>query len=430
MATWRIPGMVVGVYRNGEPEHVAAYGYADLEHGVPMKRESVCEICSITKQFTAACLLLLQEDGKLSISDQVAKYVPQMPAPWQGVTLSELLHHTSGINDDKFDLTEQALTAEVLANAATTIARARGEAWEYSNLGYRLLGDVVANASNQPFFEFLRARILEPLGLKNTQPNSNAIIPNRVHGYGLEGETLLNAPMLTDRVGGGAGGLASTVDDLNRWSTALMNGEVLSSESRSAMLKPGRLTSGDVARPPYSAGGYGLGVNVNRIEGHRVEKHAGGWDDASAQLTRLLDGRVTVAILTNFGGWMLRPWVGEIVGSMFVSDFRLPKLEPQPDPNPARLTTIGAFLDELATGELSLANVSAKLQAQLTPHLAFWQGALKSIDPAKAQFAQSVPQGARELITYRHEGVIPEMVVAGFTSDGKLDSIVAGPLPE
>ena len=430
MAAWRIPGMVVGVYRNGEPEHVAAYGYADIEHCVPMKRESVCEICSITKQFTATAVLLLKEDGKLSLCDAVGCHVPQMPATWRDMTLSELLHHTSGINDDNYDLGSGALTEEVLAKAATSVTRPRGTAWEYSNLAYRLLGEVVANVSEQPFFEFLHKRVLGPAGLQNTQPNSSAIIPNRVHGYVLVAETLFNAPMLTDLAGGGAGGLVSTVDDLNRWSTALMNGELLSPESRSAMLEPGLLTSGDVARPPYSAGGYGLGVNVNSVGGHRIEKHAGGWDDASAQLTRLLDDNVTVAILTNFGGWLLRPWAGEIVASMFVPVFRLPKLEPMPDPNPTRLITLGAVFEELAAGELSSAHVSARLHALLSSDFAGWRDATKANDLAQTYFAERVPQGARELMIYRHEGEQPGIVVAGFESDGKLDSIAIAPLPE
>ncbi|MHB8637743.1 MAG: serine hydrolase domain-containing protein [Fimbriimonadaceae bacterium] len=430
MATWRIPGLVVGVYRNGEPEHVAAYGLADLEHGVPMKRESLLEICSITKQFTAACLLLLQEDGKLRLSDGIGRYVSHMPAVWRDATLMELLNHTSGISDDKFDFGEPVLTEELLARFATAAFRRRGEAWEYSNLAYRLLGDVVANVSDQPFFDFLFTRILAPCGLEHTRPNSSEVIPNRVHGYGLSGEALVNAPMLTDKAGAAAGGLISTVDDLNRWSSALMNGEILSPDSRVAMLKPGALASGDVARPPWCPGGYGLGVNVYSIGGHRVEKHAGGWDDASAQLTRLPDGGLTVAILTNFGGWGLRAWAGEMVASMFVPEFRVPEFRPQADPKPARLATLAAALKEVLTNALTNAHVSPRLHAHLNLDLKAWREELTGIVGTAVLFVQRVPQGARDVMIYRHEGDKPRLVVAGFAVDGKMDSLAVGPIPE
>ena len=430
IAKWRIPGMVCGVYRNGEPEYVAAYGYADLEHGVPMKRESVCEICSITKQFTAACVLLLQEEGELSLSDAAAKHLPNMPRVWHSITLDELLHHTSGINDDRFNLYDTALTPEVLAAAATAISRGPGEAWEYSNLGYRMLGDVVANVSGQPYFDFLHARILEPLGLNDTQPNSERAIPNRVRGYGFVGDNLVNAPTLSDQVGGATGGLVSTVADLNRWSSALMGGELLRPESRAAMLTPGLLSSGDIARPPFSPGGYGLGVNLSELAGRRLEKHAGGWDDASAQLTRVLDDRLTVAVLTNFGGWQLRPWVGEIVASMFLPGWSLPRLEPRPDPNPAPLATLAKALEELRSGTLSTRYVSARWQAHWTLNVAYWSKELETVKVKQAQFVEHVTQGVRELMIYRQGGDSPLLVVAGFAPDGKLDSLATSPLPE
>ncbi len=431
MATWRIPGMVIGVYRGGKAEHVAAYGYADLEHDVPMKRESVCEICSISKQFTAACVLLLQEEGKLGLNDPAAKRLPHMPPKWSEVTIAELLHHTSGINDDRFDLHEPELTEEVLTKAATTGSRARGEAWEILEPWPTECSGMWSptSAANRSSISYKRAS-WNPLGLTNTHPNSNRIIPNRVHGYGLDGDVLINAPTLSDKTGGGAGGLASTIDDLNRWSIAVTQGEVLSPESRAAMLTPGLLTSGDIARPPWSPGGYGLGVNVYSANGRRVEKHAGGWDDASAQLTRLLDDDLTVAILTNFGGWLLRPWVGEIVASMFVPDFQLPKHSAQPDPNPARLAIFKAAFQELASGALSLTHVSPRLHAQWSIDLKGWWNDLKSLDLESLEFAERIAQGARELIIYRQEAPMPTAVVAGFSAEGRLDSLTVGPIPQ
>ncbi len=428
MAEYRLPGLVLGVYRDGEPEFVQAYGASDLEQNVPMRRESVFEICSITKQFTAAALLLLQEHRKLCLDDPVSKHLPHVPANWSAVTLRELLHHTSGINDDKVDLAAPEWNAEVLGRAASGVFRGRGEAWEYSNLAYCLLGEVVAAVSGRPFFDFLRERIFEPLGMKHTQANHGGIVPNRVRGYRLVGDAVENGPKLPVEAGG-AGALISTVDDLNRWSTALFNGDVLSPESREAMLTPGRLASGDLARPPWNAGGYGLGVNVGALHGHRMEKHAGGWDDASAQLTRFIDLRMTIVVLTNFGGWLMRPWGGEMVASLLIPGFSAPAFDPVPDPKPSRLQALTRLVSELKAGSISADTVGERLHAALSNEAAWWANELIWVDAGTAQFVEAVKQGSRELVFYRQPSPGAHLIAVGFDSHGNPDSLACGICP-
>lgn len=429
MSAKHIPGMVVGVYRHGKPNKVAAYGFADLENNVKVRKDSIFEICSITKQFTAAAILLLAEDGKLKLDDPVSRYIAEWPKSWASVTLRQLLNHTSGLNDDRYDFAAPTIKDSVKAMESNLIVPP-GQVWEYCNFGYMAAGRVIENASGKPYYTFLQERIFGPLGMADTHPNDTvAVTPRRVRGYGWEGKGYVNRPWLTAEQGLGDGGLISTVDDLNKWSEALKHGRILKPGSRAEMLEPGKLVSGDVAWPEGMGYGYGLGVFLAGTPDHRVEKHSGGWADASAQLTRYLDDDLTVIVLTNYGGWAERPWVGQSIARLVNPKLALPSYEAKADPDPAKVEVLRKFIVELGARRIPKDLVSERFAWQLSQNIDGAASSLKELDPSGLRFVEKIPQAAGAIYLYRLEKPEPTLFYLRFDGSGKLAAMDSFPVP-
>lgn len=274
-----------------------AYGWADVEWQVPNTTEGRFRVGSITKQFTAAAILRLQEQGRLRLDDSLAKYVPDAPESWRPITLRLLLHHTSGIASFK-SLPDYAELQRAPLDLARGIERLKelpseappGENYHYSNTGYLMLGYVIEQVSGQSYATFLREQFLQPLGLHDTDCDANlTILPKRVNGYTFIGGQLRNAPYIDMSVPQAAGALHSTTHDLWRWTRALFGGRVLSAESLAEMTTPGR-------------GDYGLGVVVRTVEGRKVVEHAGNIHGFNAHLAYYPESRVTVIVLGNVNG--------------------------------------------------------------------------------------------------------------------------------
>jgi len=353
MASRHIPGMAVGVFRSGKPVEIVTAGYADLENKVKVRRQTQFEICSITKQFTAAAVLLLVQDGKMRLDDPVSRYIEGVPADWSGVTIRRLLDHTSGVPDKIFSdhLTSLPQHEAIAKLVSHPLEFQPGERWSYNNTGYWLAGLAIEKASGKPFFDFLNERIFKPLRMKHTFPNrSTLLVPWRARGYDFKNGAFHNAQPLTDVVGNAAGGLISTIDDLNIWSQALVKGKLLSAASRREMLTPALLNDGETAWN-FAGGGYGLGVFVRRENAKTIEKHSGGWDDASCQLTRFLDDELTVVVLTNVGHYDARSFVGEVIGRLFDPSIFLPRWKSSGEKDPPCTAAVKQIVSHVAAGE-------------------------------------------------------------------------------
>ena len=425
MAAKHIPGMVIGVYRHGKPVKTGAYGFADLENSVPVKRNSIFEICSITKQFTAAAVLLLAEDGKLTLDDPVSKHITDWPKPWQSVTIRQLLNHTSGINDDLYGDWEKPLP-EVLKLMMPTTTVPADQVWEYSNFCYMIAGQIVGKVSGKGYYEFLQQRIFDRLGMKDTHPNNtHSVVPHRVRGYSWTGKSHENQPWLSQELGLGDGGLLSTMDDLNIWSEALKHDRLLKPASRAIMLTPGKV-GGDSAWPEGMGNGYGLGVILAGTPQCRIEKHSGGWADASAQLTRLLEDDTTVVVLTNFGGWGERMYIGEAIAELISPNKYLPRWDVQPNPEPARLkaieTIFASVVRKLDLKDLVTERMAKGLTSDGTTE------AFKKLDVRKFQFVKRVPQGSSNIYVYRNPGETDEIQWFLFDATGKLANLGSFPI--
>ena len=297
------PGAAVLVSKDGKTLFEKAYGYASLEHHVPVTPQTKFRIGSITKQFTAAAILRLQEQGKLSVDDPLSKFVADYPRGSE-VRLRHLLTHTSGIHNytEKPDFLEtvrvpvKSVEDHIGSFRNDPFDFSPGERWSYSNSGYFLLGHIVEKVSGESYADFLRKQFFEPLGMKDTGVYRNGmILAHDATGYAQNGTTLEKAADWEMSRAGGAGALYSTVEDLARWNDALFAGRVLTKASTDAAWTA--VTT--VAAPQATDDGYGFGWGVGRFRGLREIQHGGGLQGFLSQLSRFPDRNLTVVVLAN-----------------------------------------------------------------------------------------------------------------------------------
>ena len=295
----KIPGLALAVIRDGNVT-AKGYGLANVELNVPVSPQTIFQSGSLGKQFTATAVMMLVEEGKLSLDDKIVKYFPDAPSSWKDITVRNLLSHTSGIQNYtteamnyRRDYTEDDLLK--LAES-TPLDFAPGTSWRYSNTGYVLLGILVHKITGEFYGDFLHQRIFAPLGMTTTRILSEAdIIPNRAAGYRLVNGELKNqewvAPLLNTTADGS---LYFTVLDLAKWDAALYTEELLKRASLDQMWTVAKLNDG---KP--NAGNYGFGWFVHQANGKRLLEHGGAWQGFTTQICRYVDERLTVVVLTN-----------------------------------------------------------------------------------------------------------------------------------
>jgi CubicO group peptidase (beta-lactamase class C family) len=297
METHRVPGVALMVIQDGKASKTAAYGLANLELSVPVKPETVFEIGSITKQFTAAGILLLAQDGKLSVNDKISAHLANIPSAWTNITIRHLLTHTSGIKNytglDGFELRQHLTQAQFIsAMGREPMEFAPGDAWKYCNTGFSLLGYIIENVSGENYWDFMSERVFRPLGMNATTDRlPSVIIPNRASGYEQTNHAYINrAYDLTDVFSAGA--IVSTVGDLAKWNAALDGETLLNAATKEQMWTPAKLNGGKTTN-------YGFGWFVDTLDGHRNIGHSGSTSGFSATIQRFPDDKLAIIILTN-----------------------------------------------------------------------------------------------------------------------------------
>ena len=291
-----VPGASVLVLRDGAPIVRKAYGRADLEHGVAAAPATNYRLASVTKQFTAAAILLLVEDGRVGLDDPVRRWLPSLPASDDAITIRHLLTHTGGLIDYEdimpADLATQLRDIDVLhlLERESRLYFAPGSAYRYSNGGYAMLALVVERASGRSFQDFLRTRIFEPLGMHDTLAyvQEGPPVPHRAYGYStIDGRWQRTDQSLTSAVLGD-GGIYSSIDDLARWDAAAYDDRLLSDASRKLAFTP--WTKTDVADVEY---GYGW-----RLTGD-TQWHSGETIGFRNVIVRWPGRRLSVIVLSN-----------------------------------------------------------------------------------------------------------------------------------
>jgi CubicO group peptidase (beta-lactamase class C family) len=302
------PGCAIGLSQNGKTVLTRAYGMANLEYAVPNSSETIFESGSVAKQFTAAAVELLVQDGKLSLDDDIRKYVPEVPNFGKKIVIRNLLTHTSGLRDQWGLLDIKGMGPGTQVHSLNTIldlvAHQKalnfdpGAEYLYSNTGYVLSAIIVQRVSGMPFATFTQERLFTPLGMTNTQwrDDFRRVVKNRATAYDPSGRTFAQDMPFTNVHGNG--GLLTTVGDLMKWNAFLDSPSVLGAAGPAmvqAMTTPMTLNSGKHIT-------YALGLDVTMREGMREISHSGSTAGYRTWLARYPDEHASVAVLCNAGG--------------------------------------------------------------------------------------------------------------------------------
>ncbi len=296
-----IPGVLVGVASRGRLLHVKGYGMADVELRVPVSDSTVFEIGSISKQFVAVAVMLLVEEGRLGLDDPIHEHLADLPSEWLGVTVRQLLTHTSGIPDYEEIQTYEAYRFRFTPEEIIRVAHSRpmdfepGTGWYYSNTGYFLLSLIVERIDGRPLGQMLKARVFQPLGMGQTRmADPEAIIAHRASGYWVDrmGVELVNRDPTQTSSTLGAGGIVSSVHDMAKWDEALYGTRVLTEQSKAVMWTSAVLPNGDDT-------GYAFGWSVRPYRERRSVGHGGMVAGFVANFTRLPDDELAIIVFAN-----------------------------------------------------------------------------------------------------------------------------------
>ena len=295
-----IPGASVAIVQNGKVVQAKGYGLANVELSVPATANTVYQLASVTKTFTATAVMMLARDGKLGLDDKITARLPDLPKAWEEVTVRQLLNHTSGIKSytsvrDFFKTARKDYTQREILDlvAKEPMDFAPGEKWNYNNSGYFLLGMLIEKVTGKKYGEFLDERIFKPLGMTQTRVNDlQAVIPNRAQGYSWNGKALRNGEYVSPTQPFSAGMLVSSVGDLVKWDLALRSEALLKKSTLDQMWTLTKLSKGGEAE-------YGFGWGIRKVNGHRMVAHGGGIPGFSTMISRFVDDDLTVIVLTN-----------------------------------------------------------------------------------------------------------------------------------
>lgn len=301
----RTPGVSIAIVRNGRTVLAKGYGFADLENDVAATPQTVYRIGSVTKQFTAAAIMRLKEQGKLSLDDTLQTFFPNYPAQGNRVTVRNLLNHTSGIRSytsmgpkwQRLMRLDMAPDSMLALFAPEPFDFKPGDEWRYDNSGFFLLGMIIERLSGKTYGQYLQDEFFTPLHLTGTYYCEQApIIKHRAEGYTPRpGGTFANAAPLSMTQPYAAGSLCSTVTDLAAWTIALSSGKVVSPASYKQMTTPDTLNNGK----PLT---YGFGLGTGTLGGHRQVSHNGGINGFISELHHYPDDSLITVVLTNVEG--------------------------------------------------------------------------------------------------------------------------------
>jgi CubicO group peptidase (beta-lactamase class C family) len=331
MRRQNLPGVCIAVTNEGRLLKAKGYGLANVELDSPATPETVYQLASMTKPFTAIAIMLLVEEGRVRLDSRVSEYLKDTPSTWDGITVRHLLTMTSGIKDygtelgDSTQEFDESKLFKVIADYPLDFSP--GEKWSYCNSNYVLLASIVHKVTGKTWDAFLTERVFKPLKMAASRRDSRSeIIKKRASLYEWRGEALVNCrwvnPTLFDN---GDGGLVTTVLDLAKFDAALSPGALLKRESLEQVWTP------------VSFGGrtlkhYGFGWYLNELGGQRIVLHGGGRPGTSTQFSRFLDARVSVVVLINRSGANAEEMAHEIA-RFFIGDlppYRIREIEHPP----------------------------------------------------------------------------------------------------
>lgn len=301
------PGASVLVIRDGRVTYMKGYGLADVAKRIPVTPETNFRLASLSKQFTAMAIMQLVADGKIRFDDSLATLLPELPAFAHGVTVRQLLNHTSGLPDYE-DFVPDSQTAQVhdrdipaLVAHATALEFPAGSRYDYSNSGYVVLGLIIERVSGQRFADYLRDRIFKPLGMSGTVAleEGRSVVSHRAYGYTFDSARVRPTDQSNTSATLGDGGIYTSVADLVKWDRALERHTLVGAAAQRLAWTPPTLANGQKTE-------YGFGWFVDRDHGSLRLRHHGESRGFTNGIVRFPDSRITVVVLTNRTGGS--PW--------------------------------------------------------------------------------------------------------------------------
>jgi CubicO group peptidase (beta-lactamase class C family) len=372
----KIPGLALGVYRDGKIVRAEGYGFANLEWDAPVGPDTLFQSGSVGKQFAATAIMMLVESGKVGLDDSIRKYFPDAPDSWKPIAVRNLLTHTSGLAEYeseertkpgapfylRLDVTEDQLYRKI---TQLPIEFKPGEAWAYRNTNYVLLGILIRKVTGEFYGDYLKEKIFAPLGMVSTRIISEEdILRHRAAGYSLDDKgQLKNQEWVSPSYNSTAdGALYFTVLDLEKWDAALYTEELLKKSSLDQMWTPCTLRNGK--HPPY-----GFGWRVDQANGHKLLEHSGAWQGFTTHIARYVDDRLTVVVLTNLDSEHSNPGkIAHQVAALYNPDLSLAAAKPIPDEEPRVTSLLRSTLADLASAHLNLDSFAPDQRDSWTPN--------------------------------------------------------------
>jgi CubicO group peptidase (beta-lactamase class C family) len=361
-----VPGCAVGVYQNGAIVYAKGYGSANLEYGVPITPKTPFISGSVAKQFTAAAIALLVEQGRLSLDDDVRKYLPELPAYGAKITVDHLVHHTSGLRDFwalvrvagmRYDDGYTAGDVIRLAARQKQLNFPPGSEYDYSNTGYVALGLIVQRVTGKSLRDFAAEQIFRPLGMTSTHYHDDhtMLVPGRASAYSRapDGEWKINV-WNNDIVG--QGGVMTTIEDLQKWDENFYTGKVGGPGFLKRQLQQGRLTSGKTLT-------YAFGLTVSEYRGLPLVEHGGSSGGYRTIITRFPSAHTSVAALCNVSAANTTQLSHRVADIVMGAKFLNPPARPAPDTATVRIFRGGSAWTERDVAPLTGRYYSAELDA-------------------------------------------------------------------
>jgi D-alanyl-D-alanine carboxypeptidase len=432
MQTRQFPGVAIGVVKDGKVVVAKGYGFSDVEKSLKATEQTVYQLASVTKQFTAAAVLMLVEDGKVSLDGKITDILAGLPAAWAPVTVRHLLTHTSGIKsytdvlgaqktpDSQVFTSDQILA--LVKDAPLTFTP--GEKYAYSNTGYYLLGMIVEKASGKPYATFLADRIFKPLGMTSTGLDDYGDVrPIRAKGYATADSVTKPAEHTHPTQPVAAGALVSTIVDLVKWDAALAARKLLKPASYEAMWTPMRLNDGKPST-------YAMGWQVDPYRGHARQAHGGGISGFSTFIARFPADKVTIVALINQGGGAAGALVNGIA-DIYVPGVKEAAPKPITDADPKTTAFLKEVLASAAKGEAKPEWLTTEFQAFMFPdrikqgpQMMGRHGALEAFD-----LMEDTERDGRRIRVYRATfGTTPMRVQFALAPDGKIAGLGVAPI--
>ncbi|MDO7835548.1 serine hydrolase domain-containing protein [Sphingobium sp. HBC34] len=398
MARQHIPGLSLAVMRHGQVVRTQGYGFANLEHHIPVHPDTLFKTGAVGMQFTAMATMLLVEDGKIALDDPVTRYLPKAPPSWKRVTIRQLLNHTSGLpatpnGEFRTDYSDDELLDIIFRQ---DINFAAGTRWRFSYTNYIVLGFVIRKVSGEYYGDLLTRRLFRPLGMNSARPiDELAVVPNRAAGYEMRDGMARNAEWVSPTANSTAdGSLYLSALDYAAWDAGVAAGRIVQPRSWAAIANPAGIASGKT----YP---YGFGWFQEAAAGQTIWRHGGSWQGFRTFIIRYMPAGLTVVVLANSDksdpGLIAR----HIAGMVEPVLKQAPAL-PIQDAAPGMTDRAGSLLDAIARGQAAHGDFTDMAKLDFTEMQAEYQAIVQPLGTRRAiALFGRMPRGDDDVHVYR-----------------------------